>query len=302
VAIDDASSLVKFCSFESGLKILNSQSLRWSAPHLLNDPFEVHHKSNPDFTPQTLLSSMIKEAVSLLFGPNEPTGKANRIIAAICRWREEDRFASEEEAEQVLKQLLSQIAQQQQESIDLYMTQWRNFSRSLRICSFIDKPNNQYGWQRYADNHAGIALRFSTGHDTALTNPKRVHYDPTPPTIISLKQQIAVTYGREKTPTANTEDFVDKVLRKNRINHAEREWRCFSIDTSEPNVDEQLWYTNKKFTTPELKAVYLGLACSSENKNAVINLVRNNYKSTKIYQAHTLPNRYEIDFQLLVDQ
>ncbi|WP_101759662.1 DUF2971 domain-containing protein [Oceanicoccus sp. KOV_DT_Chl] len=181
MAIDEIASLVKFCSAETGLKILNSQSLRWSAPHLFNDPFELSHLSRPDFTPEKLLAGMIKEAINMLFAPSDPTGKNNRLVAAVARWREEERFASEEEAEQVLNQLLSQIANQQQESIDKYLAEWQRYARTLRICCFSDKPANIYSWRSYADNHAGIALRFSAGDDTSLTQPRKVTYSTTPP-------------------------------------------------------------------------------------------------------------------------
>ncbi|WP_085756929.1 DUF2971 domain-containing protein [Oceanicoccus sagamiensis] len=291
---DEIASLVKFCTAETGLKVLNSQSLRWSAPHLFNDPFELSHKSEPDFTPDTLLKGMIKEAVAMLFGPSDPTGKSNRLVAAVARWREEDRFGSEEEATQVLNQLLSQIATQQQEGIDTYMSAWRQFSRSLRICCFSDKPNNMDAWQRYGENHAGVALRFSAGDDTALPNPKRVTYSQVPPLVTSLKQQVAVTYGKETAPSPDS--FLEKMLNKSKSNNVEREWRCFSSEEPDAMSDESLWYANKQFSAPELKAVYFGLGTSRTDKDNVIKLIKEKYKSTKVYQAVALPNRYEIDF------
>ena len=97
---------------------------------------------------------MIKEAINLLFGPTEPKGKNNRLIAAIARWRDEERFASEEEAEQVLQQLLDPVAQRRVESIDNYLSSWETFAHNLRICCFSDKPNNIDCWQRYAENHS----------------------------------------------------------------------------------------------------------------------------------------------------
>ena len=130
---------------------------------MFNDPFEPDHDAEPNFTPETLLKGMIKEAITMLFGPSEPSGKSNRLVAAIARWRDEERFASEDEAEVVLNQLLSQMAQQQHQTIDNYVSAWRQYARAIRVCTFSDKPNNLFCWQRYADNHAGIALRFSAG-------------------------------------------------------------------------------------------------------------------------------------------
>jgi hypothetical protein len=295
VAAEEITSLVKYCNTETGLKILNSQSLRWNSPHLFHDPFELNHRCKLDFTSNDLLKGMIKEAIGMLFGPSAPSGKNNRLVAAITRWREEERFASEDEAEIVLKQLLGQLAQQQQESIDNYLAQWRQFASSVRIATFSDKPDNMFCWQRYAENHNGIALNFSAGKDTALPEAHRINYNLAPPQLTSLKQQIAVGYGREKFPPS--EVFLDKLLIKNKANNVEREWRCFSMETNDAGPDEQLWYSNKKFSTPELKAVYLGLGTSSQNKEDVIKLIKEKYKNTRIYQAKTLAGHYDIDFE-----
>lgn len=291
---EDILSLIKFCSVDTGLKILNSQTLRWSSPHLFNDPFELNHTAQTDFTPDTLVKGMIKEAINLLFGPNEPTGKSNRLVAAISRWRDEERFASEEEAEAVLNQLFGQMAQQQQETIDKYLQAWRQFSSALRICCFSDKPGNMAAWQRYGDNHSGIALKFAAGEDFTLHDPKRVHYSTTPPFITNLKEQVAVSYGKQPAPSSD--GFVDKLLSKNRDDSAEREYRCFDVERGEADGDEQLWYTNKTFKTHELKAIYIGLGTRREDKEAVINLVKADYKNTRVFQAEAVSGCFEVDF------
>lgn len=294
MALEEISSLVKYCTTDTGLKVLNSQSLRWSAPHLINDPFELSHLTDAEITQESLLKGMIKEAINMLFGPTEPTGKNNRLVAAISRWRDEERFASEDEAEQVLTQLLGQIAQQQMEGITDYLSSWKQFSSHLRLCSFSDKPNNMHCWQRYAEDHTGIAIRFAAGEDTALPDPKRVSYSTIPPNVSSLKQQVAVTYGKESPPSAD--GFLKKMLEKNKINNVEREWRCFGTEAQELDDNDQLWYSNKKFSAPELKAVYLGLGIQQSDRDTVIAIVKEKYRNTKVYQAKALPNRYEIDF------
>lgn len=290
-------SLVKYSPVETGLKILNSQSLRWSAPHLANDPFEPDHLSKPDFTADILLEGMIKEAIMMLFGPSQPTGKNNKLIAAISRWRDEERFASQDEAEVVLRQLMTQIAQKQQKNINAYLSDWQQFASSKRICSFSDKPNNLFCWQRYADNHSGIALRFKTGEDTILPQPIKMIYSTTPLLVTSLKQQLAVTYGKGPSPT--TKDFMRILLSKNKANNVEREWRCFSTATADLDDDEQLWYTNKTFSPSELTAVYLGIGTDQKDKQSIKELVKTNYTRTKIYQAMPLIGHYQLEFVLL---
>lgn len=279
---------------DTGLKILNSQSLRWSSPHLLHDPFELHYRSGADFTADTLLQAVIKEAISMLFGAREPTGKSSRVVAAIARWREEERFASEEEAEGVLQQLLGQMLQQQQEQIDKYIADWQQFARAVRICSFCDKPTNQTAWHLYADNHHGIALKFSAGEDSALPDPHRVNYSQQPPQITNKKEQVGVFYGKQTPPTS--ESFLDKLLTRSRDRSGEREWRCFELDTGELPEDDQLWYHDRTFKAHQLKAIYLGLGVSTSEREMLLQLAHQYFRNSRIFQTRKLENSYEVEF------
>lgn len=291
---DDIASLSKYCNVETGLKILNSQSLRWSAPSLFADPFELDHLSSPDFDDSSLLKAAISEAVHLLFGHEEPSGRSNRLIAAIARWRDEERFGSEEEASGVLEQLLGQMLTQQLDDIKQFMAAWKSYARQLRVCCFADKPNNMYNWHQYADNHSGIALRFTAGDDSALPNPRRMTYSTTPPIVTAKKDQVDIMYGR--TPAPDQDQFEEKLLTKNKAQSNEREWRCFFSEQQTEEQDELLLYSNKKFDSSELKAVYFGLATTQQNKQTIIKLLKEKYPKTRVYQARALSGRYEIDF------
>ena len=113
--------------------------------------------------------------------------------------------------------------------------------------------------------------------------------------MTSLKQQVAVTYGREAMPT--TDDFLEKLLVKNKDNNVEREWRCFSGRNAPiPVTINNCGTATRNFSAPELKAVYLGLITNRVDKEAIIKLVKEKYKNTKVYQAEPLNGRYGIDF------
>lgn len=293
VATDDIAALTKFCSIDTGLKILNSRALRWSSPALFADPFEPDHHSGISFTQEMLLKAVIKHTAGLLFGRDEPTGRNNPLIAAIVRWRDEERFTSEEEAEEVLKQLLGQLVQQHQGRIDEEVKTWQQFAQSLRICCFCDKPGNMSAWQRYADNHAGLALKFSVADNTPFKQPARVNYTSTAPDITSLQEQIDIIFGRKNT--ANDEALTEKLLMKNPLNKAEHEWRCFSNDDA-PQADDSLLYTDRRFSAADLKAVYMGLSVTDSQRQLIINALRRDYQQTRLFQATVKPGLFELDF------
>lgn len=296
MATDNPTSLVKYFSITAGLKTLEKQCLRWSSPNLFNDPFELDHNYSPEIDADKLLKGLINEALAMLFGPNEPTGKNNQLVAAISRWRDEDRFASEEEAEQVLKQLLSQVANHQQKDLNHFVSNWKQFAQALRICCLSDKADNIACWKHYASNHQGIALRFAAGEDTHLKAPKRVIYKNQPLQLTNLKQQVDITYGKAKA--SNSEEFSNIPLTKNTIHSIEKEWRCFGSDLAQKD-DPLEWYSDQKFATAELKAVYLGLNISEVNKETIKKLLKEHYNKTKLYQARIIPGQFAIDFTII---
>lgn len=291
---DSVSSLVKFCTIESGIKILTSQSLRWSAPHLFGDPFELHHQTPLDLTSESLLDVLLREALIMLFGPDVPTGRHNRLVNIMARWREQERFCDEAEADTVLRELLGQIAEIQARQVEEYLKQWRAFARNVRIACFSEKPNNIACWQRFGGNHTGIALRFNCGEDTALPKPQRVTYHGNAPTITTRSEQLEVIYGRRSLPTP--QEFPEKLLLKGRHDHLEQEWRCIDRSTDPECEDGDQCYDIRKFPAHELRAAYFGVFAPERDKQYVSKLIRANYPTAKIYQAVAVPGRYEVDF------
>lgn len=291
---DVVSSLVKFCPIDAGVKILSTQTLRWSAPHLFSDPFELDYESQPDVSAEGLLDVLLREALIMLFGPNTPTGRHNRFVNIMARWREQERFCDEEEAQEVLHELLGQIAEIQTRHVNEYMEQWRNFASAARIACFSEKPNNVACWQRFADQHRGIALRFECGEGTGLPKPQQVSYQTIAPVVTSRQEQLEIIYGRRNAPTVD--DFPAKFLIKGRQDHLEQEWRCFDSTRNNDVHEAELWFDLHKFPAHELRAIYFGALMNDADKDLIAKLMRANYPTAKIYQASIVPGRYEIEF------
>lgn len=291
----DITSLVKFCPVDTGVQILTGRSLRWSAAHLFGDPFELQHASDPGLTAPALLHVLLREALIILFGPNPPSGRHNRLINTLARWREEERFCDEQEAETVLRELLGQIAELHARQIDAHLAAWRQFARATRIACFCDRPDNPSAWQRFADNHRGLALRFDCGAETGLPDPKPVQYQNQTPQVMTLAGQIDVIFGRRQPPDAG--EFTGKLLSKGSHNRAEAEWRCFFQESDELESDDQRWYSLRPFPARELRAVYLGAGMARADREQVARLLRADYPDARLHQAVPVAGRYELAFE-----
>lgn len=289
-------TLAKFCSTQAAGEILESRSLRWKAPHLMGDPFELTHQSELSFDPASLLDGVIRTATAMIFARDVP--RSNSPLAMVVRrWRDEERFASPEEAEEVLRELMARMVDQRQSSIDEMMADWRRFTRQLRICAFSAKADNLPSWQRYGDNHRGVALRFQCGEHSTLPEPKPVQYQNTRPEITSLKEQLNAVLHNESVHAQ--ERFLDKFLVKPPQASAEQEWRCFyhaTAEQSSKHTDDSLWYDDRPFERSDLDAVYFGAFTPLDEKQRLLKLVREHYSEARIFQAQPVPGKYEIEF------
>ncbi len=292
-------TLVKYCTADTAKKILSSQSLRWSAPHLFSDPFEPNHDTPLPFDPHTLLDASIKTATALIFAKEVPRGQTP-LVTAIRRWRDEERFASPEEAEDVLKELLSQVVDQRQSAIDQMMMDWRQFTRSLRICCFSARPDNIAAWRQYAAQHRGIAIRFQSGEFTALPKPQQVSYRGARPEVTTLREQLALIINNENiVPQAH---FYDKFTTKPSVDSALQEWRCFHKKAQAPAADHSdgsAGFDDIQFERSEINSIYFGIYTDIKTKRDVYDMVKEHYSQAKIFQAKTIPGKYEMEFERL---
>lgn len=289
-------TLVKYCSVETAMKILNSQTLRWSAPNLYPDPFELNHRTTLGFDPQAMLQAAIQAATAMIFAKDEPRG-SNPLTVVIRRWRDEERFQSPEEAVDVLKELLSQMVDNRLQALDQLMADWRKFCRTLRVCSFSAKPDNIAAWNQFADQHHGVAIRLQCGEFTSLPKPQQVNYRPNRPEITTLREQLDVVLTNQAFHAE--EYFFDKFTCKAMHFSSEQEWRCFRQSKDEIGEEakaESAWFDDVKFERSDITAVYFGTFTDPKAMRDIYALIKEQYSQAKVFQAKTSQSKYEIEF------
>lgn len=287
-------TLVKYCDPGSAYKILQSHSLRWSAPNVFLDPFELDHQTGLNFDPHVLLQAAIQSAAGMIFSKDEPRGNTP-MINAIRRWRDEERFQSPDEAETVLRDLLSQMVDARQKDLDAVMADWRKFSRMIRISCFSEKPDNLSAWQRYADHHRGVAIRFQSGEFTALPKPRSVSYRNVRPEITTLKEQLDVLLNNVQFRAQDY--FLEKFSTRPPECKDEQEWRCFKQATQEMGSEPTSWYEDHSFERADVAAIYFGVHTPTKLKRAIYELAKEHYGQSKIFQAKAVIGKYEIEFE-----
>jgi len=290
---------VKFANVDTGENILAQAKLRWSAPCLFDDPFELDDRSTLNYDAKTLLVASVKSTLSLLFSRDEPRG-ASPIMKAVRRWRSENRFDSEEEAQEILNQLLKSMVAQREPEVEQMVKDWGDYARGLRILCLSDSHEATHLWQQHADKHSGLAIRFACGEDTSLERPVAVNYTETKPEISPLMEQIDILMNQ--TSIKVQESFPEKFTSKSKNNNKDREWRVFkSVDMSSnpDDANRNSWYDDVSFHKSEVRAVYFGAQMDPAKIASLQKSILADYPKVRLFQAQAKPNRFELDFERL---
>lgn len=327
-------ALLKFADAKSGLQMLADRELHYDAPSLLNDPFQPDHNTELTFSREDLLSALIRQVVVLIFAQKAPEPPYNTLTRAICRWREEQRFDIEEEAEEVLRDLLERMSEQQEDGIKELMTAWREFAMHSHLCRFHEKNNSLHTWELFAAQHSGIALKFKCGSEYSIKHVRAVEYHDAPPMITTLKEQLDGFFDVQPL-TFDNESFELKLCTQPRHRRLDKEWR--GILTNKPSkrsasdrpitqgpaiaaeeshiaqetnastpaqstppiteASESVNHAVQPFNEDDLKAVYLGLRTSNADKESVKSILRADYPQVKLYQALRHKGQYALEFE-----
>lgn len=232
----------------------------------------------------------------MIFAPEQPKGDSP-LINAIRRWRDEGRFASAEEAQPILKELLGKMVEHRSEKLEDALTRWRDYVRNQRICCFVAKLDTLSSWEKYADNHKGIALKFAT-EEAPFSDAQPLIYQSNTPQLTTIREQLSCILHNRKD--AMVERYKDHHLVKSSHCKSEQEWRCRN-QTQRPisadNQDSENWFDSVNFPATSLTAIYFGVSCTEETRNKVIAIAKNTAPHVKLYEAMAGKTNYEIDFE-----
>lgn len=278
-----------YCSAADAIEVLSSCTVPWITPSAFDGVTELNPNSQLNFDKEQLVQSTVKIACSLIFGPEAPKGNSP-LVNAICRWRDSQRFANAEEAQQVLKELSGKLVDQRLELLNESLAHWAESCSKFHILRLFESADKVPIWDKYGHGFQGVAVELLVGEDTTLEKPTATKYQEYLPEITSLKQQISgLVYGVDIAP--------DKHLEKRFINRptcykSEKEWRCF-LNTANSDQGDP---TNTLHTLKEseIKAIHLGPAISAEDKDQILSALHQSKCQPRIRQTSFSKGRFEL--------
>jgi Protein of unknown function (DUF2971) len=274
----DLPFLYKYASASTALTILGSQTLRWSSPLILNDPFDVSRQWE-SFTLLQLEDALISRFRAYLLGEARPGSEAATTL--LEAFRSKSGIVPEEQMLRDLRFFLRLMAKPLEKYLDDFRNAWTERLPNLRILCFSQDPVSPTMWTHYGQLHTGVVLQFETSDDRDSTwlLAEPVIYQSAKPQLPS-----ALEWARaflEET----TLDW-DVFLREYEyVKHTdwsyEREYRVVSAKKKA----ETGLYGDYAFHPHDLRGVILGAKTSPEDEGAIRAALAAGYPEAVLHRA-----------------
>ncbi|ROR94756.1 hypothetical protein EDC56_3899 [Sinobacterium caligoides] len=297
--------LYKYYPPETALNVLQQQTLRFSAPHLLGELFCPDHNAEVDFSAGELIHWLSDYLVELLFAESSPAPRTTStpLLQTLLQWRDTDHFKSRAEAYQHLQPLIRPLVRHFFIHAEDSLNQWRYFARQVRIGCYCQQPDNLFAWQHYGDQHRGIALGFTRAKFSKGMISRPLSYHPQPARLIDAQPQLdRIAASEFVAPRQN--EFIELLCHKSLDQQQEAEWREFKLPAQDESGDCNIqdcryWYNEETFSKQSLEALYIGAATDISWQRSLIEFTKKHYPSTDIYRWSPAPGQYALQRETL---
>lgn len=284
--------LFKYFPLEAGVHALSKREVLWQNPNASMDPYKVNARTSLRFDQEALQNAVIKALLRMIFAPNDPQGAPDHPIRrVVMRWRSQDRFSNEEEAEESLREMTRSMTSTHYERVLEYHKKWINILSRQRVLELSECADSLHTWDDWADAHRGMALRLSVGEACVSANAHKVKYQSVPNSITSLSEQVQVVIGERAFPQDDMETLTERCLSENPEYSYRKAWRCFRY-VDDPRLDLTL-----PLMEEDLSAVLLGLCVSSSARQEVMAVLKRAFPKVKLYAAVRDETTYGVKFK-----
>ena len=278
--------LYKYLSARSGKLVLEDQTLRYSKPVALNDPYDVQLNLRIDFDDEKLKEEREKFANSVegQHYIKNMLARVNQVVSSKLT-HEEAKWAF---CNQDIKELYRILENAQITSSNAF--------RNCKILCFSQEPASALMWAHYSESHQGIVLEFEnfTGIDPDnCPKPEPVIYQEEIPKFVDGKRVIKLSEPKIAHQVCN--EAVDKhIFTKSKEWEYEREMRIWiGAHPDDPASKEDA--QNIPFKKEYLKGVILGWRIKPEDEEYIKKIISKKYPDVKLYKMQKNTKKFQYD-------
>lgn len=282
----------KYMSFNTAQIVLKNQTLRWTTPTTLNDPYDIQFDLRVDFNREKVMESALEKLWKVYTGDlvcsdENMMGRVIKFFREKCPNIDKTFFT-----EQMTKGIAESFKVMDGNIKTLNKFVRATLSTSKILC-LTDSPTNQLMWAYYADSNRGVVLQFEEedGADSPYKTAKKVKYQEEIPSLFyedELSDFLAglITFDQQRRVD-------DLIYTKSAAWAHEREWRIYSGDGRNKDAPHE----DIVFGSKELTGVILGCRMPEADRSNLSALIRRSYPDAEILQASIIDHKYEIELK-----
>jgi hypothetical protein len=285
--------LYKYVTPLTGRKIIENGTLRWSTPPTLNDPFDMQFAFQLRIDRQAARVMALDKIWRHLFGEltDRPLTEGGRIIRQrrneFTHHMSREEFSQDHEFTGAVDETIDMLERNMAQMSATILSKFEND----KILCLSDIPDSVLMWSYYAQNHAGMALRFT---DKTPNNPlvkaQPVRYIDQMPSLFDEEMLSDMLAGYKGMDAGQIIDQV--TYTKSSLWAHEREWRVSAYRGRSDGPYEDL-----PFNAKELDGAIFGVRTPDSERRALIDLLRTRYPHVELLQVKTRTDA----FRLIVD-
>ena len=279
-------SFYKYMTIQTAIKVLSNRKLRWSAYHRLNDAHDLRVTFRLDGNFQDAKTLSIEKLWEDYSAGNNSVKNISGAFIQYIRSLNPDipkaTFAA------ILEEAFL-TPQEINKSIENFNSELLANCADCKILCLTDSPENRLMWAHYAEEHAGLVMKFENVPtlDSPYKMAKPVQYVSDYPTLFDIESLSDLLSGRI---SLHNRDTIKKIMdqfafTKNKCWAYEREWRIALWGGKQPLGE----YEDSLFHKEELKSIIFGVRTSEKSIKEISEIVHSSYPSVQLTKSSPLP-------------
>ncbi|WP_285430021.1 DUF2971 domain-containing protein [Pseudomonas sp. fls2-241-R2A-110] len=280
----------KYMTYSTANIVIKNQTLRWSTPATLNDPYDIQFDLRINFDREKILQYSLDKLWKVFSGeltghPDNQMSVTMNILRGHLQGIPKKHFIKK--MEKGIKNVFATFDKNIHQTFQVT----RESLSTTKILCLTDSPTNQLMWAYYADSNRGVALRFQDelGEDSPYQMAKQMSYLPDIPMLFDENELSDFLAGLVTFDQARRINAL--IYTKSDAWKHENEWRIFAGDGRNKFAP----YEDKKFGARELTGAVFGCRMPSEQKTALSLTIKHLYPHAEIFQAVPADHSFQLE-------
>jgi hypothetical protein len=286
----------KYMTYSTANIVLENQTVRWSTPATLNDPYDIQFDLRINFDRNKVLRDTLEKLWKVHIGELRGDPE-NKMSAAFDLMRPYLKDIPKKVFMHNMERGVRESFAVMDKNIHQTYRATRDQLSTTKILCLTDSPINQLMWAYYADSNRGAVLRFQDepGADSPYKTAKEMSYMKDIPMLFEedeLSDFLSGLITFDQAKRINTLIYTKSDAWKH-----ESEWRIFSGDGRNKNAPHE----DVKFGAKELTGVVLGCRMPLDQRAALSLSVKRLYPHAEILQATPADHSFQLEISPYID-